>query len=409
MGKIFRAGTFLALTAVLAGTALPVGAVQVDTGAVYCFRQEEFDTVQQQERTLTGVCITGVPDAREGRILLGDRVICAGDILAAGQLDSLTFQAGTGEGEAEVTFLPIYGTHVEQETALTFSVRKKENAAPTAEDSKFETYKNLENKGTLKASDPEGEKLTYNLVTEPKRGSVVLHEDGTFTYTPTKNRVGKDAFTYTVTDASGATSQEATVKVEILKALDSNTYRDVTSGQFEALWMREQGLYTGAQVAGALCFGPEEPVTRGDFLVMVMKLLNIPTDGDLATSGFVDQEQAAQWIRPYLATAMRLGLVSGTQSEYGLVFRPNDPITGAEAAVMLENILLLPTANYGEETATTQAPQWAQEAVAAMADSGVVVSNLSGSLTRMETARLLYAVSQVSHEAPGMTVFHTNP
>ena len=142
---------------------------------------------------------------------------------------------------------------------------------------------------------------------------------------------------------------------------------------------------------------------------MVMKLLNIPTDWDLATSGFVDQEQAAQWIRPYLATAMRLGLVSGTQSEYGLVFRPNDPITGAEAAVMLENILLLPTANYGEETATTQAPQWAQEAVAAMADSGVVVSNLSGSLTRMETARLLYAVSQVSHEAPGMTVFHTNP
>ena len=69
-----------------------------------------------------------------------------------------------------------------------------------AESSSFETYKNLEATGTLKAKDPEGGKLTYTVVQAPKRGEVVLGEDGAFTYTPKKNKVGTDSFSFTVTD-----------------------------------------------------------------------------------------------------------------------------------------------------------------------------------------------------------------
>ena len=109
---------------------------------------------------------------------------------------------------------------------MTIGIRGKENKAPTAEDSALETYKNLENTGKLKVSDPEGEQLTYTLVRQPKRGTVTISEDGSFTYTPKKNKVGVDSFTYTAADPAGNVSREATVTVTILKPSDTTQYTD---------------------------------------------------------------------------------------------------------------------------------------------------------------------------------------
>ncbi len=378
--------------------------IEVYSGAVYCFQSGQFTTDPAAE--LTGLCITSVPDAAQGQILLGSRVICPGDFLTAGQLNNMTFKALSPESqEAQVTYLPIYGTRVEKEAVMTISIRKTENQPPVVKDSSFETYKNLAKEGKLEATDPEGKPLTYTLVEKPKRGDVTLGEDGTFIYTPKKNKVGKDSFTFTVTDPEGAVSQEAVVEIEILKPLDSSTYKDVTTGQFEALWMKYEGLFSGTKVAGEACFGPEKTVTRGDFLAMVMKLLDVPLDEALMTSGFTDEAEAAQWLRPYLATAMRLGLVSGNQEAGKVVFRPNDPITGAEAAVMLDNILMLP----GDDTVETSAPQWAKDAAEAMAVAGIPLTGGSENLTRLEAAKILYAVSKVAESAPGMEVFRQEP
>lgn len=403
MGKNLRAkrlfGAFLALT--LLCSLLPAaGAAEVDVGAVYCFQSADFQADTESE--LTGVCITSVPTA--GDVLLGDRVILPGDILTVHQLNHMTFSpAVNASQEVQITYLPIYGNQVEEEAVMTISIKKKENQPPVAQNGTLETYKNLENSGALSASDPEGSALTYSIVSKPKRGDVVINTDGTFTYTPKKNKVGKDSFSYTVSDAEGAVSNEAVVEIQILKPLDSTTYKDVESGQFEALWMRNTGLYTGSQVAGEACFGPDETVTRGDFLAMAMKLLEIPVDESLTTSGFADEGKAAQWLLPYLATAMRLGVVSGSQENGQVVFRPNDPITGAEAAVMLDNILQLP-AGTAQETA---APQWAASAVQAMSAAGVAVSKPNGDLTRLEAAAMLYSVSKIADQAPGLEVFQS--
>lgn len=378
--------------------------IEVSSGAVYCFQSGQFTTDPEAE--LTGLCITGVPDTAQGQVLLGSRVICPGDFLTAGQLDNMTFKASAPESqEAQVTYLPIYGNRVEKEAVMTISIRKMENQAPVAKDSTFETYKNLAKEGKLEATDPEGKTLTYTLVEKPKRGEVVLGEDGLFTYTPKKNKVGKDSFTFMVTDPEGAMSQEAVVEIEILKPLDASTYKDVTTGQFEALWMKYEGLFSGTKVAGEECFGPEEEVTRGDFLAMVMKLLDVPLDEDVMTSGFADEAEAAQWLRPYLATAMRFGIVSGSQETGEVVFRPNDPITGAEAAVMLDNILALP----GDDTVATSAPEWARAAAEAMAVAGIPLTGSTETLTRLEAAQILYAASKTAETAPGLEVFRQAP
>ena len=38
--------------------------------------------------------------------------------------------------------------------------------------------------GKVVATDPDGDSLTYTVTQEPTYGSVVVHSDGTFTYTP---------------------------------------------------------------------------------------------------------------------------------------------------------------------------------------------------------------------------------
>ena len=208
----------LALAACMLCAALPQALAanpEVDAGMVYCFQSAEFQTGASDD--LTGICVTGVPQSGLGTVQLGSRVILPGDILTTGQLDAMTFHpASAGGQEAQLTYLPIYGNRVEKEAVMTISIRSKENQAPVAESTALETYKNLEATGTLTATDPEGGKLTFTVVQAPKRGEVTIGEDGAFTYTPKKNKVGKDSFSFTATDEAGAVSNEATVTLSLI-------------------------------------------------------------------------------------------------------------------------------------------------------------------------------------------------
>jgi hypothetical protein len=59
----------------------------------------------------------------------------------------------------------------------------------------------------LTATDPEGQPLTYSLVTQAGKGAVNLDISGNFAYTPNNpNLRGLDKFTYRVTDSVGLTS-----------------------------------------------------------------------------------------------------------------------------------------------------------------------------------------------------------
>ena len=189
----------LALSLVLT-LSLGAAAVQVDCDSTYCFSTSDFS-----EEELTGICITDLPDSKAGTVFLGSRVLQPGDILTAEQLTQMTFSPLRTEQDAsaQVTYLPIYADRVESPATMTISIRGKQDKSPVAQDFAMETYKNLPNEGTLKASDPEGEALKFTVTRQPRRGEVTLNSDGTFTYTPKKNKVGVDSFTYTATDPAG--------------------------------------------------------------------------------------------------------------------------------------------------------------------------------------------------------------
>jgi len=388
---MFRRTIAAALAAFLCiGTgAVQVFAAEVESGSVYCFSPTDFD----QETAIAGICITGVPE--NGCVMLDSRILCPGDILTADQVAQMTFAPVRTEadGAAEMGYLPIYETHVAEEAQMTISIRGKEDKAPVAEDFAMETYKNLPNTGKLKVEDPEGQPMTYTVTRQPKRGTVTISEDGSFTYTPKKNKVGVDSFVYTATDPAGKVSREATVTITILKPTDAAQYQDTVGKdcRFAAEWMKNTGIFVGEKLAGDPCFSPEKQVTRGEFVTMLVKALDIPQEEDLALAGYTDD--IPKWLQPYLMAAMRSGLTAGLPDQQS--FGADTPITGAEAAVMLQNALDLSVDVIADEESTI--PVWAQSAMVAMAQGGISL-DAEAVLTRADAAEILYQTVKIAQE-----------
>ena len=325
-------------------------------------------SVSAQE--LTGVFITQVPQGNALR--LGSRVIREGDVLTAAQLEGLTLR---GETEAVIRYLPIREGVPEPEAELVISLGTRKNEPPAAEDGFMETYRDLPNEGLLCVSDPEGDVLTFTLKRQPRRGEVVLREDGSFLYTPKRNKVGTDSFTFTAADPAGNVSREATVTIRILKPSDEKQYADTASSncRFEAEWLRSTGIFTGETVNGQFCFSPDESVSRGQFLAMLMQVLDMPVDRSVEETGFSDE--SPRWLKPYLAAALRSGIISGYPAEGGAEFRPEQAVSADEASLMVSRAL-----NFAIPTA-------------AMDDDSLPLG--MDPLTRADAARTLYQISRL--------------
>ena len=385
----------LALCALLCVPVLPVCAAESAGGAEYCFRTEDFLNAPSPA---DGIYLHAVPDQRLGDLHLGARTLRSGDVLPAEALSSVVFSpTGACDAPARISYSAIWGDTLGEEAELTIRLRSDENQPPVARDVQLETYRDLEKTGRFDAEDPDGDELTYRIVQTPKRGSLRIEDDGSFVYTPKPHKVGTDRFTYTVTDPAGAESSEATVTIEILKPVDRATYADMQgdSAEFEALWLRSSGLLRGGEVAGRLCFRPEQTVSRGEFLTMAMELADIAPETD-AASTFCDSDAAPAWMRPYLCSALRRGIVRGVKRPEGLCFCPHAPITQAEAAVIARNILDLAPPDSSSVFAGDSVPAWAGPAVSALAGAGVPLrGSPDAPMTRRDTACMLYQISKL--------------
>lgn len=80
------------------------------------------------------------------------------------------------------------------------------NSAPTATPTVVRRNTDTgEVNGSLGAQDADGDVLTYGIVTDAKNGTVELHDDGTYTYTPSRDLAhsgGVDSVTFSIDDAT---------------------------------------------------------------------------------------------------------------------------------------------------------------------------------------------------------------
>ena len=399
---MFRKTTLWLMTALcLLGLPLSALAAEVDSGSVYCFSPEDFNIA---EEPLAGICITGLPD--NGAVMLGTRVLRPGDSLTAEQVSSMTFAPVRTEADAsaQVEYLPIYASSVAPCATMSIAIRGREDKAPVAEDFAAETYKNLPLTGKLKVSDPEGEGMTYTVTRQPKRGTVTISEAGSFTYTPKKNNIGVDSFVFTAADPAGNVSREATVTITIQKPTDAKQYTDTIGKdcRFAAEWMKNTGIFVGEQLGDSACFSPEKAVTRGAFVTMLVKSLDIPAEEEVLFTGYTDE--IPLWLQPYLAAAVRSGLTAGLPDQE--IFGSGEEITGAEAAVMLQNALDLavPMPDSNAEALSQEelaaVPVWAAVALTTMEEHGMPM-DANAPLTRGEAAQLLYRAAKIAAPEDG--------
>lgn len=392
IGGIVMKTKMIALVCAVLVCALPV----IGNGArpsedVYCFAQES--------ELPDGVYLAAVPPASVGTLKLGTRTLQKGDVIPSSRLaDVCLSPASQPTEDALVVYRAIESGKLAQETELKIPLLSRRNTAPVAKDGKLETYRNMTRDGKLLAEDEDGDALTYTITCAPKRGEVALNDDGTFRYTPIKNRVGRDTFKFTAADESGNVSNEATVTVEILKPSDKAEYIDMQGDPdaFEAAWLRERGLFSGETVAGNRCFSPDASVSRGDFLAMTMALLGAEPEENALQTGFADGGDAPSWMQPYMTTALQSGMIEGVRSERGVLFRPTAAITKAEAAVLLQNALRLPTSPQTEVFSADVIPVWAEQSMRALSCAGIELTPTfsAENLTRRDAAKLLRQVAE---------------
>ena len=380
----------------LATLLLPAAAAdrEIVYNDIYCFSCVDF-AAEDASAAPRGILLTAVPEPSVGVLRCGGRLLRAGDALSASALEQMQFvPTCAGDITAELRWIPVFSSYPAPEASMLIEIGNGKNLPPTMENSTLETYRNIPIDGQLTFSDPDDAELRFTVTTQPRRGSVSVNRDGSYVYTPEKNKVGKDSFTVQAVDSGGNTA-EATVNVTIIKPTDKTAFADLADDmdQYVAMWLREQGVYAGQTLSGTLLFQPEQTVSRGEFLVMAMHLLDIDPAEEPLRTGFADEAQTPAWMQPYLAAALRAGFITGIQSPEGLCFRPDAAITQAEAAVMLRNMLGLSGTGAVSVFQSDELPAWAVDAVTCLSSHGIQgLSELSEPMTMRQTARLLRQV-----------------
>jgi len=145
-------------------------------------------------------------------------------------------------------------------------------------------------------------------------------------------------------------------------------------------------------------YSPDAKLTRGEFIVMMMRAYEIAPDTNPADN-FADS--GSTYYTGYLAAAKRLGISEGVGNN---LYAPGKELTRQDMFTLLYNALKvigrLPQGNCGQTlsdfTDASQIDEWAREAVTAFVATGTAGSGNSarlnplGKATRAEMAQVLY-------------------
>ena len=263
--------------------------------------------------------------------------------------------------------------------------------APVAENLELRTFKNVSVSGQLSAFDPDNDVVEYQICTQPVKGYIELATDGSFVYTPGQDKKGKDYFGYRALDAEGNSSQEATVIIRIDKQKKGVRYSDMkgSAGEYAALLLSEEDVFTGEQIGGEYCFYPDRTVTRGEFLSMCMIVADEPLISAVMNTGYSDDDDIPLWMKPYVTATVMKGMDSPSAGGAGRCFQPDSGITRSEAVTMLNQALDLNDVSYIQLDAALQ-PELAQ-ACANLTASGIIREGalVEETMSRMDAAELL--------------------
>ncbi len=380
-------------------------------GSEINFMQEDFTARATKGATLEGIIITSLPDSAAGTLMLRERSLLPGEAVMTTALGDMRFVPQCdNEIKTSFTFIPVFDVGDSySNVTVAINLMTRENAAPIAQNIEFNAYSGIAVYGSFVATDPEGDKLTYKIISMPSIGIVSIIDKTKFCYIPDKDKTGNDEFTYTATDAQGNISKPARVRIKVEQAKTTIRYADMENepGHYEALLLAEKGVFVGEQVGGAYFFMPDRPVTRGEFVAMAVTAVGDLNVKPVSRTGFTDDPDTPAWIRPYAAAALKAGILSGIRlpDDGGRLLNANAPMTRAEGAVIVNNTLRLTNAGLKIEYADDAAiPTWAHQAMVNTQVNGIINAGDDGSLeptrevTRAEAAAIIASAIELENK-----------
>ena len=360
---------------------------------------------------LSYITVTELPSASKGTLYVGSVGVSKGQTVTAGNVGLMSFAPADDTVPGEATFrFTVNGGGYEMTCRLCWLAGI--NHTPTvslvpAISLEVATYKNTPVYGCMSAYDPEDDELTYEVVRYAEHGRVTVLDKhtGSYVYTPDSGYVGNDQFTYVVRDQYGNYSTSVTVYLGIDAQPTSLSYADVDDSMYKAEILRisAAGIMNGTQVGNTCYFKPTESMKRGEFLMTVMNAAGIG-ERDVAsyqTTGFSDDGDIPTAMKGYVALAAAREYITAPTKGTPTYFNPNAPISRAEAAVILSNVI-----GYANQTTvnvfadTDSMPAWSVDAFESLKSLGVLQSHdgnaaPGAAMTRADTAVWLTKTMQL--------------
>lgn len=376
---------------------------------VYSFKQSDFATIFATLNVgdLSRAVIVTLPDASKGILKYNDEEIATLPLgIAIEDISKLTFTpAQDFTGFALFTWRG-KSADTNDQTIFTTKVTVIDRPEMVALDKSLTTDKNVTLISKLEANYAEG--ASFVIVKKPEHGTVenLNTVTGDFQYVPNTDYVGTDSFTFKTVMGEGKDAKEskvATVSIEILQTEDVIPFYYVDMqdnwANYSASHLADMGIMVGESYNGDYFFNPDVKVTRADFLIAMMSVLDIRPDEEMVdTFRFADHEQIPDWLKPYVYKAYEEDIINGSLENGKLYFLPNNNITRAEAATIINNSIEL--LNNNEEDLefidAMDIPSWSLGAIKNMVGYQIIngyednTFKPGTTITRAELAEMLY-------------------
>ncbi|MBH0229758.1 Ig-like domain-containing protein [Halobacillus yeomjeoni] len=115
--------------------------------------------------------------------------------------DSFTIEVSDGKGGTATSTVGIH-------------IKEPVNQLPVVGNYKVKAERNQSVRGRVSGTDPDGDSLTYSKGSSPSHGTVEIHSDGNWSYSPSNDYVGGDSFKVLVSDGKGGTAT-STVSINV--------------------------------------------------------------------------------------------------------------------------------------------------------------------------------------------------
>lgn len=284
--------------------------ISVKNGSLLEFSASDLERRLSMERgALSGITLTALPDAGEGYFVLDGVEVALYEFIARKDIDRLCFVHGEGSDTARASILPM-GDDAKA-AALVIAVTGSVNLPPVVESARYSTIKNLPLQSSLRASDPEGDRLELRVVKKPARGDVTLN-GLSFTYEPFPGVTGADYFVVCAIDSAGNFSEDAKIEINIEKSYGFKGYVDMAGNPsaYAALKLREAGVMKGREIGGEHFFYPKRQVTSADFLVMLLSAHGYTENlAACVNTELPGDSRLPMWLKPYVAKAVAEGIL----------------------------------------------------------------------------------------------------